>query len=607
MSKRIIRRQMVLRVTLFVLLFSTVGMAKGLAQSTMGTDFWMTFLPTLDANPLTMSLIAAGPRECSGTVVNPTTNWSKSFNVSVGTTTVVTIPIEQAFNLGTNPLSNTALHIVSTDTISLYASNFQLHSFDVTDVLPTAALGSEYIIQTYSANFKGMGSPSVGKEGRAYDCSEFTIVATEDGTKVNIVLSANSVDGHSANQPFSVNLNKGQCYQVKSVSYADLSGSQVSVTNDKNVAVFAGNYCAHVPTGCEACDHIVEQMMPITCWGKCFVVTNSKMRSYDVVRVTALNDNCQIRRNGVLLSTINARQTYEFNIQSNTPSVYLETSEPAEVFLFIVGASCAGSNGDPSMVIISPIEQRISNVTFSTFNSGASQYHYVNIVTDSEKTSTMRLDGNSISSQFQVVSGNSEYSYARVQVSHGSHTLSNDKGGFVAHVYGLGDYESYAYSVGSMAKNLSSQLLVDNMMASDYPTGFDVCGTDPIVFNLDLNFDYSHVRWNFGDGQDGNTCPITHAYANSGDYEVSCDVYIEEQGVETLVSTLTTTIHAHSTYSIELFATHCDSYTWLGQNYIASGRYEHLFHSDFGCDSLLVLNLTIEQIETHVQDNGCDS
>lgn len=611
MNNTVLQRQKVWRITLLFLLLGAAGLAKGYAQSTMGTDFWVSFLPNHDGDEIALSLIATGARACSGTVSNPNTNWSKSFTVSVGNTTVITIPKAQAYSQdATDRVVNTGLHVISTDTISLYASNFKKYTFDVTDVLPTESLGTEYLVQNYPPTDKGV-SFSMSHEGGERspgDCTEFIIVASEDNTRVRINLTCNSENGHYANQPFTVTLDAGQCYQLKSVMHANLTGSQISCLNDKKVAVFAGNTCANIPSDSYCCcDHIVEQMMPVSSLGQKFVITNSMMRSKDAVCVTALNDNCQIRKNGTLLTTINARQTYKFEITSSAPSMYLETSEPAMVYLYYVGSDYGGLNGDPSMVIISPIEQKINRVTFSTFNSGASQYHYINVVVDSDKVAGMELDGSSIASRFQVVAGNSDYSYARIQVNHGSHTLSNSKGGFVAHVYGLGEYESYAYSVGSMAKNLTSQLLVDNQAAADYPNGFDVCGTDPVVFNLDLNYGYSRVHWDFGDGQEGDVCPITHAFDNSGDYEVSCDVYIDGHGGETLVSTLTTTIHAHSNYSMESFASHCDSYTWLGQNYTQSGDYERLYHTDFGCDSLLTLHLTIEHIESHIQENGCDA
>ena len=549
MKNKFLRMKKESQSVILVLLLSAIAMGKGLAQSSMGTDFWVTFLPNYDDGN-SLSLIAAGPRACTGSIVNPLTNWSTTFNVNVGTTTIIDIPKSQAYSYNVSDCSlNIGLHVTSTDTISLFASNFQEHTFDVTDVLPTLSLGTDYVVQMYSPAFKGLNRTISERDeikDIEHDRSEFSIVTTEDNTNVQILLSCNSMNGHYANRPFTITLNAGQCYQLMASEYGDFSGSQISVTNGKKIAVFAGNLCTLVPNNCTACDHIVEQMMPITCWGQHFIITNSMMRSNDIVRITALNNNCQIIKDGNLLTTINARQTYQFEITSSTPAVYLETSEPSSVYLYFTGASCGGENGDPSMVIVSPIEQKISNVTFSTFNSGASQYHYVNIITDSDKVSTMRLDGNNISSDFHPVSGNADYCYARMQVSHGSHTLSNAMGGFVGHVYGLGWCESYAYSVGSMAINLTSQMLVDGQMASESPNGFTYCGGEMVNFDLNLNFTPSQVLWDFDDGQTDTGYPLSHSYSHAGYYQVSCEIYKMENGQNVLVTTLNTFVHVEN-------------------------------------------------------------
>ena len=332
------------------------------------------------------------------------------------------------------------------------------------------------------------------------------------------------------------------------------------------------------------------------------------LRTNDIICITSLNDNCQIKKDGVLLTTINAKQTYQHTIYSNHPSTYIETSEPSMVYLYYTGSQCGGSNGDPSMVIINPIEQKIKNVTFSTFNSGASQYHYVNVVTDSDKVSSMYLDGNSIESYFNIVSGNTDYSFARININHGSHTLSCLNGGFVAHVYGLGKDESYAYSVGAMAMDLTSQLLVDGLYVNDNPNGFAFCGSEVINFDLNLNYHPSRVSWDFCDGTSGGGFPVSHEYDRIGSYQVICDIYKIDNDQEVLVSTLNTTIQVNATYETYLYATSCEQYDWFEQTYNKSGIYTYPLQSSHGCDSLLILDLTIKHgYNDTIYETVCDS
>ena len=115
---------------LLVLLLSVTGMKTTNAQSTVGTDFWVTFLPNHDGAEVDLSLIAAGSTPCSGTITNPYTNWSTSFEVFVGATTIIEIPRDEAYSDDSDCVLNTALHVICTDSISLYASNFRVYSFD---------------------------------------------------------------------------------------------------------------------------------------------------------------------------------------------------------------------------------------------------------------------------------------------------------------------------------------------------------------------------------------------------------------------------------------------------------------------------------------------
>ncbi|MDO5343168.1 MAG: IgGFc-binding protein, partial [Bacteroidia bacterium] len=425
-----------------LLLCTAAGWAQ--SPSTLGKDFWVSFMNSYDEGyGIETKLIVTGADDCSGTVTNPKTGWSTNFTVTSGSITKVSIPLAQAYTTRSGQVVNTGLHVTATDTISLYASNFTTCSFDVTNVLPTPALRDEYVLQTY--------------EGDLINC-EALIVATQNGTVVDITPKCATAQGQQAGQMFSVTLNAGQCYQIASVNGGDLSGSHVKARNGRKIAVFSGNVCEFIPEGYMACDHIVEQDWPVAFWGKQFIVTTSSMRNNDIIRVTASANNCVVKKNGAALTTLNAGQTHEFELNASEDAVFIETTQPACTYLYFTGANYGGTNGDPSKVIISPVEQQIHETTFGTFSSGTSRYHFVNVVTQTSCVGGMRLDGSDISDRFKVLEAKPEYSYAKIQVSDNAHRLNNRKGGFVAHVYGLGFCESYAYSVGSNAADLNAAI-----------------------------------------------------------------------------------------------------------------------------------------------------
>ena len=420
-------------------------------QGTMGTDFWVAFMPNYTdagAPPVQLDLVVTARQLSLVTIENPRTGWMESVNVAAGEAATISIPNEVAyFQDASDCVLDNALHVTCKDSISVFASNDRTYSFDVFNVLPTHALGSVYILQMYPSHASPM------KPDRF--ASEFAIVAVENNTTVEIELTYDSQNGHYAHQPFTVVLDAGQCYQLQSLrgGEGDLSGTRIMATNGKPIAVFAGDRGCMIPSYYEdAVDAAFEQMLPVEYWGQQFVVTTTMIKGVDRVRVTALNDNCQITLNGEWLTTIGAAETCEFQINDAYPAVYLETSEPALVHKYLPGAmyNYQGNNYcDPSMVYICPLDRAIHHAVFPVFGDSHCEFFFVNIVTETASVSEMRMNGQSIASYFREVPGRPGYSFARIGTDLGTQTLSNSSGCFVAHAYGIGPCVSYAFSVGA--------------------------------------------------------------------------------------------------------------------------------------------------------------
>lgn len=588
------------KIILFVFnLMLLSGLAVAQNPSTLGRDFWVTYLPNAwpadNGNP-DLTLIITGMRNCTGVVNNPNTGWSTNFSVTAGRITSVTIPLSQAYTTYSETITNTGIHITATDTISCYASNFIDASFDITNVLPTPTLMEEYIVQTYPSNNE----------------VEFVILATENNTTVDITLTANTANGRYAGSTYSVTLQRGQCYQVQSENTSDyyyydpsdFSGTRIAARDCKKIAVFQGDLCANIPSSdyC-CCDHIVEQSIPIAYWGKKFVVTTSNYRYNDEVRVTALNNNCQVRKNGALLTTLSAGQTYQFSMNSGENSAYLETSEPACVFVYFTGYAYGGYDGDPSSVVINPIEQQINEITFGTFATTNSVYHVVNIITETANTGGVVLDGTNVSNQFMTVAGNPTYSYAKITIANGSHTLRNTMGGFVAHIYGLGWCESYSYTAGSSTVNLNCQLFVNDVPSASLANGTNSCPFFPITFDAQIEYQYTDVTWDFADGSTGRGATVVHQYNEPGDYNVRVIIErVTNNCFNDFYDTLYTIIHVASIFPPQVtYATICPgmSYTFNGVEYTEAGRYTDTIPSlNSDCDSIDVLELTVSGVIT---------
>ena len=412
--------------------------------TTQGKDFWLSFMPNNWPGELRLEVLVASKNPCNGTVANPLTGWSAPFSVTPGVVTKVLIPKSQGLVEKFNNVEHKALHVTASDTVSLYMSNFITATYDASNVLPTSILLDNYIAVSYKTD------AALVQNGCG---SRFLIVAIENNTTVEI----DPKGGWSGKLPLgmtrTISLNAGECYMVYSAT-GDVSGSSIKSKDGKKIAVFSG--CdAQIPLNGCCFDAIFEQCLPLAYWGRHFVVTATALRECDKVRVTSIASGCIVKVDGKKKKVLSAKQTYEFELDAKKEAVYIETSSPAMVCVYLPSASYAGIKGDPSMVNINPLEQQMDVVTFATFDTDVSRSHFVNVVTLSSNVAGMKLDGQSISHEFKPVGSKPGYSYAMISVSNGSHTLSADKGGFVAHVYGLGSYESYAYTVGSNSKVLN--------------------------------------------------------------------------------------------------------------------------------------------------------
>lgn len=566
-------------------------------QSTEGKDFWVTFMRAdqndhsdADDKAVTLALTVSAKEECDVTFTNPNTGESTSKHLAAGSIEEIAFYTGDAsetartrtdaqkatitcYTFYPDSVDNCAIHVESTKAISLFASNRRSKSFDATNVLPSASLLDEYLIQSVSPSDHG-GSP----QG-----THFAIIATENNTVVDYcptvelqcikdaksalafsggvgmtdeqIALANWQVGDTLHTPV---LNKGQVYYIWTGNYsgasADLSGTWVKARDNKKIAVFQGAPHTNLPDQIRDRDHLFSQAMPVQYWGNTFVITSSMTRGRDIIRVMAREDGTQVFINGELKHTFNfasnPKRTFEFEIgqtgvqctdknhKGTLPdplvigtSCYITTSCPAATHLFMVSNTYDDNPvGDPAMVWVNPIEQRINDITFATY--GSSNTHYFNVVTDAAGVASMKLDGNDISADFQPVSGsNNQWYFARKNITYASHRLTGNTG-FIAHVYGYGNKESYGYSAGGATKPLTQYITINGQIFTPESQN-TLCGEDTIKFACHPDYEYNKIEWYFGDGQSdlSNKDSVPHYYANSGTYQAYVLIYRESSNL----------------------------------------------------------------------------
>jgi len=280
----------------------------------------------------------------------------------------------------------------------------------------------------------------------------------------------------------------------------DLTGSYIR--SDKPVALYSGSWATTIPnSSSNAWDHLYEQIPPVRSWGRKFVTVPLKSRGKDTYRILASVDQTTVRIAGKSTVWIDKGKFYEFMLNSDEPSL-IESDHPVLLAQYSnsndvdipadlpVGATW---DGDPSMLIISPVDQTRESVTFVAYDTPEiTSKLFVNVVTQDNAVGQIQLDG--IPVPF-VSLPNSGYSYAQVKIAAGNHNLNSTAAGkgFIAYVYGFGGVESYGYGVGF---NLSTRLdlggdihfVKDTLLLCDDETKI-----------LDAGSQFSSFLWNTGE------------------------------------------------------------------------------------------------------------
>lgn len=560
----------VIRAALYVMIcvavaspLETKGQGSG---SSSGTDFWLMFLDNYGTSEL--SLTASSSYTATVMVEIPNMLWDTSVVVYDGCVNIP-IPYEYGHSATAPDIGSSGIHVYSNLPITLYASNFQDASFDMSMVLPKYLLGKHYIVQTYAETSR----------------KEIGFVATADNTLIRFELQ-NEADGLEAGSHY-ITLMAGECYKIKSRGLYDWSGTEIM--SDKPIAVFQGSMCTYIG-GCGACDHLYEQSLPVEYWGSDFLLVPTGGRDAgDLVKVTSSADDCQLALDNILLDTVlNKGESYIFDLPYDSVKS-LTATKPVSVGLYLKGIACCSSisNGDPASVMLPPVEQGVHNVIFEAVNTNITNNHYVNIVTPSTGAHAMTIDGEDISQHFAIHPDG--YSYAQLEITAGTHELNNDVGTFIAWFYGLGLAESYAYIAGSAFHDLTLNIFVNDVGAKDHPDPFAFCQGDTAHFTFKKSDSLVLTFWLIDSvfeyyGDMGYDWPATEpglhfVQATTGTYD-----------------TLSTWILVNPVSNDTLIDTICDglSRSWFGQELDSSGIYTDTLHSVVtGCDSVMTLDLTV--------------
>lgn len=407
---------------LFLLVFFLVflpGAVRTQSIDSKGTDFWLMFNYNVTAPTLTVFITS--DVATSGTVSIPGLSFSTPFTVAANSVTPVVVPASAATHTS-NVIDNKGIRVTALQEVTVYGLNYAPFTTDAYLGLPVDALGTNYIVMSYSGN----------------TLSELGVVGTVNGTTVTITPSV-AASGRAAGVPFTITLNQGQTYELGNAS--DLTGTIISATQP--IGVMGANACANIPPGAAFCDHINEMLPPTSAWGTSFATVPLRSRSNgDTWRFLAAEDGTVVTINGVAQPAINRGRWIERIL--TTQSV-VTSNKPILAAQFANGSGFSGNPGDPFMMLIPPLEQFLPKYTVTTVSGYVT--HYINIIAPTSIVGTLTLDGVAVPAASFTAIGSTGFSGAQVQVNTGTHNLFGTLP-FGVFMYGFNNDDSYGYPGG---------------------------------------------------------------------------------------------------------------------------------------------------------------
>ncbi len=393
------------------------------------TQFWLAF-PTNANNAIgnggyfDMSLFVSSEQNSSGLVEIAGLGFRAPFTASPGVATKVTLPLDVRMAPGTGT-SAKGVHVIAANQVSVYGMSYKTYTSDAYLALRTDLLGTDYLVMSRHGMWTG---------------AQLTVVATEDNTTIAITPTVGA--------PSVVQLNQGDVHQLMLNVEGDLTGSVVRA--EKPVAVFGGHNAAYVPDNPSGqySNHLIEQMYPVTTWGKKFVTLPLAGRSTtspgDRIRVLAAHDNTHVTINGAAVATLKRGQFYEGVYKT---AAYIIADRPVLVAQYAQGLMTSGNPGDPSMMLIPPYEQFLTRYPAVIAPDITFTAHYINVVAPVAAVGAITLDETPIPAAHFTTIGESGFAGAQVAVEAGSHSLASPLP-FGLFMYGYGDADAYSYAGG---------------------------------------------------------------------------------------------------------------------------------------------------------------
>jgi hypothetical protein len=424
-------------------------------------DFWLTMSQIYNQGSTGQAYYLYVSAD-SATTINIQVPNSTAQTFLVPKDSMITFSIPLAWEVITSGVvENKGIHVWSANAnLSMYELSRNPASADGMYVLPTNRLGIEYVVASYTSLFEA-----------SFDYpSEFSLVSPQDST---LVIVSPSWDIRKSGQPYTAlhvrsipfveHLQQGQCvqYQVTQAQNSDDYDVTGTVINSNlRVGLVAGSQCSNIPPDYPYCDYLTDMIPPVSAWGRSYYGASFISRKGgDSYLVIASADGQTIyRSDNTGVHSFAQLNKYNYSRQTDIDvAQHFYSDKPFLLAQYINstgwpdGGSLNNGIGDPSMVVLNPVENFSNDIRFLLpQTSGSATFkNYVNIVVPIAVADTTFLDGIQIAMHPNGTKGtidNAFEIYRFAGLTSGVHRVTST-GPVGGYMYGYGAYDSYAWSM----------------------------------------------------------------------------------------------------------------------------------------------------------------
>ncbi|MEI7984242.1 MAG: fibronectin type III domain-containing protein [Armatimonadota bacterium] len=428
-----------------------------------GNDFYFALPesgPTgegVSANP---HLRISSDNGATGLLTTIATGESIPFTVPAGGSTSVSLP-ESRRLVQNDSITQDAFRITTDNPINVMMLDEKPAASESWSVLPNTVLGTEYFSTNYS------GTKDIHR-------SVIAFVATQNNTVVTITpktICGTPPSIREANVPFTVTLQAGDTYQIKTFPAGDLTGSRIVST--KPIALYSGSVGAQVPLIYPSDNPLMEQLLPFDRWSTEFIgipmathaIATQSFHPKAYYRITAGRKYTNVQ---VYNGNTGVTDTYPMDkgdkLDLNTlDPIIVSADKPIQAVQLATGQDFDHVAGDPMMMpmpaSISANNGRanwMSNTNIYVPTGEAMAGHYVTLISETHSMSTMYLNGNVINGWQGI--GNTRYQYVSLSLAPGNNVINGIyqlgawgqtvPARFIASAYGFNDYDAEGAAVG---------------------------------------------------------------------------------------------------------------------------------------------------------------